>query len=330
MAPRTLNRLNARKVATITEPGRYADGGNLYLNVTDRIMKKTGRKLEGRSWIFLYRWRGKTREIGLGSERDLSLARARQIAAEHRAKLAEGIEPLAKRDATKGATFGEVADKVIEDMRPGWRSSKHAKQWQDTLTIEAAALRNMPVEDVDTEAVLRVLRPIWTVKNETAVRLRARIERVLAAAEAQGLRSGKNPAIWRNHLDQLLSKRQRLEKKHHAAMPYSDIPAFMERLQAMEGTTARALEFCILTAARSGEVLGARREEFDLEAGLWTVPASRMKGAKGTPCRFRSVLQKSWPRCRRATSCSRDGSPASIYRPWSCSTCCDGRWASTR
>jgi integrase len=268
---RKINLLNARNVATITEPGRHSDGGNLYLNVT-----KTG----ARSWIFMYRLHGKTRELGLGSAHDVSLKRARELAAAHRSKLAEGVEPTAKRDGAGNVTFGKVADQKIEDMRPGWRSAKHAKQWEDSLKVDAAALRNMPVDGVDTEAVLRVLRPIWTTKSETASRLRSRIELVLDAAKAKGLRSGENPARWRGHLDQLLPKRQRLEKAHHPAMAYSDVPEFMEKLRAMEGTTARALEFCILTAARSGEVLGARREEIDFEAGLWTVPASRMKGGR--------------------------------------------------
>src|SRR6516225_11579281 len=182
-----------------------------------------------------------------------------------RAKLAEGINLKdAARRPLEGATFGECADRVIEAMRPSWRSSRHAAQWVMTLREYAAPLRHLPVDKITTDDVLSVLKPLWNEKTETASRLRGRIERVLDAAKAQGLRSGENPARWRGHLDQLLPKRQKLTRGHHAAMSYTDLPAFMEDLQAREGTAARALEFAILTAGRSGEVLGARWEELDL------------------------------------------------------------------
>ena len=268
---RKINRLNARVAATITQHGRHADGGGLYLSISPN---------GGRRWVFLYRWRGKPTEIGLGSARDVTLARARELAAQARANLAEGINPKDARKPSEGATFGECADRVIEAMRPSWRNGKHAAQWEMTLRDYAAPLRRLPVDEIITDDVLSVLKPLWNAKPETASRLRGRIERVLDAAKAQGLRSGENPARWRGHLDQLLPKRQRLTRGHHAAMSYAELPAFMSNLQARQATAALALEFAILTAARTGEVLGARWQEFDLDGAVWTVPATRMKAGR--------------------------------------------------
>jgi integrase len=265
---RKINRLNARAVSTITKRGRHADGGGLYLSISPN---------GGRRWVFLYRWHGKSTEIGFGSARDVKLARARELAALARAKLAESINP---KDATRpsaGATFGECADRVIEAMRPSWRNAKHAAQWEMTLRNYAAPLRLLPADKITTDDVLSVLKPLWNDKSETASRVRARIERVLDAAKAQGLRSGENPARWRGHLDQLLPKRQRLTRGHHTAMSYADVPGFMADLQSRHATAALALEFAVLTAARSGEVLGARWDELDLASSVWTVPAHRMK-----------------------------------------------------
>jgi integrase len=269
---RKINRLNARAVATITKHSRHADGGGLYLSISSN---------GGRRWVFLYRWHGKPTEIGFGSARDVTLARAREKASQARARLAEGINPKDARRPSEGATaFAECADRLIEAMRPSWRSSKHAAQWEMTLRDYAAPLRRLPVDKITTDDVLSVLKPLWKNKPETASRLRGRIERVLDAAKAQGLRNGENPARWRGHLDQLLPKRQRLRRGHHAAMSYVELPAFMTDLQARQATAAVALEFAILTAARSGEVLGARWEEFDLDRGVWTVPATRMKAGR--------------------------------------------------
>jgi integrase len=271
---RKINRLNARMAATVTERGRHADGGGLYLSISPN---------GGRRWVFLFRWHGKPTEIGLGSARDVPLARARELAAAARAKLAEGINPKdAIRRPWEGATFGECADRLIEAMRPSWRSCIHTAQWTMTLREYAAPLRRLPVDKIATDDVVAVLKPLWNAKPVTAARLRGRIERVLDAAKAQGLRSGENPARWRGHLDQLLPMRQRLTRRHHAAMPYAQVPAFMGALQSRDATAARALEFAILTAARSGEVLGARWEEFDLD-GARTVPAARMKGGREHP-----------------------------------------------
>lgn len=280
---RTLNRLTARKVKALTKPGRHADGGGLYLHIrpsgTDN---KTGTK----SWVFLYRHRHhpkKRSELGLGSLRDVSLARARELAAEERQKLAKGESPKAARKGGGDNTFAAQAEKLIATLRPSWRSPIHARQWQTTLLKDAAPLARIPVGKITTDHVLSVLEPMWDTKRATAERLRGRIEKVLDAAKARGLITASpyaNPARWRGHLDQTLGKRKQLEQPHHAAMPYVEVPPFLRELRAQRGVSARALEFTILTAARSNEVLGARWSEFDLTDGVWTVPGARMKGGR--------------------------------------------------
>jgi hypothetical protein len=231
---RQINRLNARTAATISKNGRHADGGGLYLSISPN---------GGRRWVFLYRWHGKPTEIGFGSSRNVTLVRARELAGQARAKLAEKTNPKDFRKPANGATFGQCADRVIEAMRPSWRNRKHAAQWEMTLRDYAAPLRRLPADKITTDDVLSVLKPLWNEKPETASRLRGRIERVLDAAKAQGLRSGENPARWRGHLDQLLPKRQRLTRGHYAAMSYADVPTFIASLQSREATAARALEF---------------------------------------------------------------------------------------
>jgi integrase len=268
---RRINRLNARAVATLTKHGRHADGGGLYLSISPN---------GGRRWVFLFRWHGKPTEIGLGSARDVTLARAPELASQARVKLAEGINPKGARRPAQGVTFGECAGRLVEAMRPSWRNRKHAAQWDMTLQVYAAPLRPLRVDRITTEDVLSVLKPVWKEKPETATRLRGRIERVLAAAKAQGLRAGDNPARWRGHLDQLLAKRPPLTRGHHAAMPYAEAPQFISNLRTRQGTAPLALEFAILTAARSGEVLGARWDEFDLDRAVWTIPAVRMKAGR--------------------------------------------------
>ena len=191
---RKINRLNARSVATLNKVGRHADGGNLYLSISQN---------GGRRWTFLYRWHGKPTEIGFGSARNVTLARARDLAAGARGMLAEGGNPKGIRRASGGATFGECADRLIEAMRSSWRNEKHAAQWEMTLRDYAAPLRSLSVDRITTDDVLEVLKPLWKKKSETASRLRQRIERVLDAAKAQGLRTGDNPARWRGHLDQI-------------------------------------------------------------------------------------------------------------------------------
>lgn len=278
---RKINRLSPRGLPGITKVGRHADGGNLYL-----VISPNG----GRRWTFLFRWRGKPTEIGFGSVRDVSLARARELATAARAALAEGLDPRSVRN-TAGATFGEVADALIASMESGWRNEKHRAQWKMTLLGETpdgekadrdycASLRPLDVARITTDDVLAVLQPVWQAKPETASRIRGRIERVLDAAKAKGLRTGENPSRWRGHLDQLLPKRARLTRGHHRAMPYAGVPGFMVRLRGREATAALALEFAILTAARSGEVLGAGPDEFDMATKVWTVPPERMKGKR--------------------------------------------------
>jgi len=266
-----LNRLSARTVAALTAPGRHADGGGLYL-----LVKPSGAK----SWVFMWSRQGRQREMGLGSILGVALAVAREKAAEARADLAAGRDPLGTRDRLKGKTFGDLADAHVRSMSPQWRNPKHIAQWTMTLTEYAAPLRPKTAAAITTEDVLAVLRPLWETKPETASRVRGRIEAVLDAAKAQGLRSGDNPARWRGHLDQLLPRRAKLSRGHHAAIKIDDVPAFMVSLGKTSGIAALALRFTVLTAARTGEAIGATWAEFDLDKGLWTVPAERMKAGR--------------------------------------------------
>lgn len=274
---RTLNRLKSRQVETLG-PGRHADGGGLYLD----------RDENGRSrWVFMWTRNGKRREMGLGpaNKDGVSLGKAREAAAAARQALLDGSDPIEARDAAKRTpapvpNFGEMADELVKALGSQWRNPKHRAQWSMTLKVYAKPLRSLPVNRIDTEAVLEVLKPIWLAKPETASRLRGRIERVLDAAKAKGHRNGENPARWRGHLDHLLPKRQKLTRGHHEALAYADLPGFVGELRGREGVAALALEFLILTAARSGEVRGAKWSEVDLKAKVWTVPASRMKAGR--------------------------------------------------
>ncbi|MEP2757495.1 MAG: integrase arm-type DNA-binding domain-containing protein [Hyphomicrobiales bacterium] len=255
---RVAKRLSARAVQALSKPGLHADGDGLYLAVT-----ASGSK----SWRFIFQWHGKRTEMGLGKLSAVSLADARDSAGQARALVAKGVNPIELRKAEKAKnsaqSFGEFADLLIDDLAPGFRNAKHIAQWRMTLTNYAAPLRPKQLNEIDTAAVLSVLKPIWQEKPETAIRLRGRLERVLDAAKAQGLRSGENPARWRGHLDALLPKRQKLTRGHHAAMPYNDLPDFMNTLRASESFSALALEWCILTATRSGETLNATWSEID-------------------------------------------------------------------
>ncbi|UPT65154.1 MAG: integrase arm-type DNA-binding domain-containing protein [Hyphomonadaceae bacterium JAD_PAG50586_4] len=271
---RFLFKLSAKGVATLVKPGRYADGGNLYLHLS-----KNG----GRRWVFIYTWKGKQVEMGLGSARpgQVGLAEARNRAERARGILREGLNPRqADRAQSEIPTFGAYADALISDIESGFSNRKHIAQWRMTLTKYASAIRDIPVDAITTDHVLDVLRPLWTTRPETASRLRGRIERVLSAAKARGLRSGDNPAQWRGHLDQTLPRRRRLTRGHHAALPYPQIPVFMAELRDRFAPAAKALEFLILTAARSGEVRLATWREINLSEGIWTIPAARMKAKR--------------------------------------------------
>jgi integrase len=275
---RHINKLSARTVETISELGRHSDGSGLYL-----FISQDGR----RRWTFMYTRRGKQREAGLGSAArgGVTLKQAREKAAEGRAMLKAGLDPLdewRKPDPEAVPTFGEAADEFLAAHASSFRNAKHRAQWAMTLTTYCEPIRKTPVDAIDTEAVLSVLKPLWTRAPETASRLRGRIEAVLDAARARGhiARNEANPARWKGHLDALLPKRAKLTRGHHAAMPYAEVPAFVTRLRERPATAARALEFAILTAARSGEGLEARWEEFNLDARVWTVPAARTKAGR--------------------------------------------------
>jgi integrase len=265
------SKLTARKVDS-AKPGKYSDGGNLYL-----IVSETGT----RKWVLRFTWRGRPKEMGLGSATSVPLADAREKAAGARRKIAQGLNPIDERKRDGGIpTFGEMADDVREALSAGFRNEKHKAQWKSTLATYAAQLRAKPVDTIATDDVLAVLKPIWTTKAETASRVRGRIEKVLDAAKAKGFREGENPARWRGHLDHLLPKPLKLARGHHAAMPYEEVSAFISKLRKREASSALALELCILTAARSGEILGMRWPEIDLEKKIWTVPAARMKAGR--------------------------------------------------
>jgi integrase len=268
-------KLTAREAAT-KKPGRYGNGAGLYL-----IVSPTG----ARKWVFRFTFAARVTEMGLGSADVISLAEARNRARDARTMVEAGKNPIeARRQALTikagKPTFGAVAHALIAAKESGWRNEKHRAQWRSSLTDLAAPLRSRPVDEIDTAAVLSVLKPLWTAKPETASRLRGRIEAVLDAAKAQGHRSGENPAAWRGHLAHLLPKRAKLTRGHHAAMDYREVPAFIARLRECDTIPAMALEFAILTAARSGEVYGAHWSEIDLEAKVWTVPAGRMKAGR--------------------------------------------------
>ena len=265
------SKLTTRKVET-AKPGKYSDGGNLYL-----IVSKTG----ARKWVLRFTWRGRAKEMGLGSAAGVPLADAREKAASARRSIAQGLNPIEERKRDDGIpTFGEMADDVRETLSAGFRNEKHKAQWKSTLETYAAPLRAKAVDTIATDDVLAVLKPIWTTKAETASQVRGRIEKVLDAAKAKGLREGENPARWRGHLDHLLPKPLKLARGHHAAMPYEEVAGFVSELRKREASAALALELCILTAARSGEILGMRWPEIDFDKKIWTVPAERMKAGR--------------------------------------------------
>lgn len=266
---RPTNRLSARTVATLSTPGYYADGGGLYLQVTESGT---------RSWVFRYQRQGKRREMGLGPIALVSLQEARQAAVHQRRVLAAGDDPIAARRPAQAATWGDCVDAYLLAHKTGWKNGAQHDQWEQSLR-DYGPDRAMNVAGVDTPTVLKCLSPIWTVKTETAARLRGRIERVWDLAKVSGFVAGENPARWRGHLDKMLPKPSKVAKRqHHKAMPYAALPAFMARLRASKAKSAKALRFTILTAARTEETVGSDWAEF--AGDLWTIPAARMKAGK--------------------------------------------------
>lgn len=277
-----INRLTALQVSKLKTPGYHADGGGLYLSV-----KPSGTK----SWIFRYRFGAKEREMGLGSLNTFSLADARERALQQRKLLADGNDPLGFKRAAQLArsmadasiiTFDRAASSYIESHRSGWKNDKHVDQWTNTLaTYASPVFGELPVGEITTALVMRVLQPIWTTKTETASRVRGRIEKILDWCKVQGYRTGDNPAAWRGHLENLLSAPQKTKKvEHHPALPWREMGAFMADLRKMPGAAALALEVIILTNCRTSEAIESTWSEFDLDAALWTIPAERMKAEK--------------------------------------------------
>lgn len=271
-----LNRLGVKELERPAAAGRYSDGGGLYL-----LVSKAGTK----SWAFLVTQAGKRRELGLGSLISVSVTEARAKAAAIRADIARGLDPLAARDAQlrvtaqQGTTFKDVTEAYIAAHKPGWRSEKHAYLWHRSLeTYAYPRLGGMSVAAITTQDVLAVLSGLWTRVPETASRVRGRIEAVLDAAKAQGLRAGENPAAWRGNLKHLLPVKAKMQRtEHHEAMAYAEVPVFYQMMAQHHAPAAKALRLIILTAARTNEVLGMKWPEVDLAGGVWTVPADRMK-----------------------------------------------------
>jgi len=279
---RKMKQLTAVAVAKKKEPGLYADGGGLYLRIGP-----TGAK----SWIFRYMLDGRRRDMGLGPEHAVPLADARLRAEELRKQLVDRRDPLEARDeqrlaskleAAKAVSFRECAEAYIKSHSPGWRNAKHADQWRNTLATYAdPIIGGLSVQTIDTGLVLKVLTPMWETKTETATRVRGRIESILDWATAREYRKGENPARWKGHLDNLLPHRSKVQKvQHHAALPVEAMGSLMVELRKQEAVSAKGLEFLILTAARTGEVVAARWSEFDFIKKVWVVPSERMKAGR--------------------------------------------------
>ena len=280
--PRHIRRLNALAVSRTKKRGMYPDGNGLYLQVA-----ASGAK----SWVYRFMLDGVARWMGLGPCDAVTLADARGRAVEARRLRLAGVDPIearagarakARLEAARSITFQNAAERYMEAHKAGWRNAKHTAQWRNTLkTYAYPVLAPLPVQGVDTALVMKVLEPIWTAKTETANRVRGRIESVLDWASARGYRLGENPARWRGHLENLLPRRSRVQKvEHHRALPYGEIGAFMASLRRQQGAAAGVLEFLILTACRTGEVIGARWGEINIGEAVWTVPAERVKSGR--------------------------------------------------
>jgi integrase len=280
---RSIHRLSDREVINKRKPGLYADGGGLYLQVAPSSKGIT------RSWLYRFTLDRKARKMGLGSCNVVSLAEAREAAKECRKRLHAGDDPIVARNLERDAkrleresarTFEQCAEAFIKTREASWKNEKHRLQWRQTLRDFAyPVIGRLPVQDVDVPAVMRVLEPIWEKKTETASRLRGRLEQILDWAAFMKYRAGDNPSRWSGNLKHgLANKGDIAPVVHHAAMAYSEIPNFMKRLRRLHGVSARALEFLILTACRSGEARGATRDE--IENGVWKIPGERMKSKR--------------------------------------------------
>lgn len=269
----TVNRLTAVEVRNLTEPGRYGDGQGLYLVVDDQ---------KRRSWLLRFQLHGRRRDMGLGAlTKENGLAEARQKAKDARAQIDKGVDPIEARKRPTGVpTFAEHAAALIADLAPGWRGAKTEAGWTRSLLTHAGKLRSRPVDRINTEDVLAVVRPLWTSQPESGGKLRERIERVLDSARAAGHIAGawENPARWKGHLAHRLPKRQKLIRGHFKAMPYKDAPAFVQLIRTKDSMGARALEWTILTVAREGMTIGGTWPE--IAPALWTIPGARMKDGR--------------------------------------------------
>jgi len=268
-------------------PGLYADGNGLYLQVSSFNTK---------AWIFRFMLSGRARKMGLGDLEQVSLKDARKLAQAQRLIVIEGRDPIEERKArklalvaereaqkAKATTFKQAAEAYIKANQAGWKSAKHASQWEATLeTYAYPTIGSLPVALVDRNHVMKILEPIWTTKTETASRVRGRIEKILDRAKAMGLRDGENPARWTGHLDQLLPRKSQVAPvEHFAALPYKQLPAFMAKLRKRDGISARALEFTILNITRTANTIGAKWSQIDASEKTWTIPGELMKGKKG-------------------------------------------------
>jgi integrase len=286
---RSYGKLSAKKVEHLAKRGLHPDGGGLYLQVA-----KGGSK----SWLYRFKVDGRTHWHGLGSARDVTLERARDKATEARRLRSDGVDPIAAKRAAKAAarveaaksiTFGAAAKRYIKTNAPGWKNAKHADQWRMTLlgvdpkakpakNDYCASIRDLPIGAIDTPLILKIIEPIWSSKNESASRIRGRIECVIDAAKSRGEFTGENPARWKGHLDNLLPATSKVRKvRNHPALPYRQMPAFMGELRERGGVAAAALEFQILTAVRPGNAVAARKDQIDRKAAVWTIPAAFMK-----------------------------------------------------
>lgn len=287
---RPVNKLSVRETQRDLAPGLYGDGGGLYLQVSS-LKDRAGKESRTKSWVFRFMLAGKARKMGLGDFDRVSLKDAREKARQAYGLVQDGVDPIESRRARRAAlaleraktvTFKECAEKYIAAHEATWRNEKHRDQWKNTLATYAyPVIGSLSVADVDIGLVLKILEPIWAEKPETATRVRGRIETILNWATVRKYRSGDNPARWRGHLEQVLPRRSKVSRvKHHTAVPFTELPDLMDELRQREGISAKALEFTILTAARTNEATGARWSEIAFKEKVWIVPAERMKGGR--------------------------------------------------